>query len=47
MVLADGKDDGFPYLATDGVAQRMFEKRLAEKLVGSIGKKALSNSRCL
>jgi len=34
VILADGKHERLSDLAADGIAQRVFEKRLAEKLVG-------------
>ncbi len=41
VVLADGKDDRLADLAADRIAQGIFQKRLAEKLVGGVGEKAL------
>jgi len=34
MILTDGKNDGLADLATAGIAQGVFEKELAEKLIG-------------
>ena len=41
MVLADRKDDGLADFAADRVAQGVFQKGLAEELVGGIGKETL------
>ena len=41
VVLADGKDDGLAELAADRVAQGVFEKGLAEKLIGGRREEAL------
>ena len=41
VVLADGKDDGLANFTADGVAQGVFEKGLAEKRVGGVGKESL------
>ena len=38
MFLAHGKNDGLADFAADGIAQGIFQKRLAEQLVGGIGK---------
>ena len=47
VVLADGEDDGLADLAADGIAQGVFQERLAEELVGGVGEERFSNSRCL
>ena len=41
VVLADSKDDGLADLPADRVAQGVFQKRLAQQLVGVVGKEAL------
>ena len=41
MVLADGEDDGFADFPADGIAEGVFQKGLAEKLVGGVGKETL------
>ncbi len=41
VVLADGKDDRLADLAADRVAHGVFQKCLAQELVGSVGEEAL------
>ena len=41
VVLADGEDDGLADLAADRIAQGVFQKGLAEELVGGVGEEAL------
>ena len=45
VVLADGKDDGLSNLATDGIAERVFEERLAEELIGGLGRRSAFQTR--
>ena len=41
VVLADSEDNGLANFPADGVAQGIFEKSLAEKHVGGVGKESL------
>ena len=41
VVLADGEDDGLADLPADRIAQGVFQKGLAEELVGGVGEEAL------
>ena len=41
VVLADGEDDRLADFAADRVAQRVFQKRLAQELVGGVGEETL------
>ena len=41
VVLADGEDDRLADLAADRIAQGIFQKGLAEELVGGLGEEAL------
>ena len=41
MILADSEDDGLADLAADGVAQGIFEKGFAKKLIGALREETL------
>ena len=45
VALADCKDDGLAQFAADRIAQGVFEKGLAEQVVGGIGEEAIFQSR--
>ena len=47
VVLADGEDDGLADLATDRVAQGVFQEGLAEERLVASEKNCFSKSRCL
>ena len=41
VILADGEDDGLADLFADWIAQGVFQKGLAEELIGGISEEAL------
>ena len=45
VILADGEDDGLADLAADRIAQRIFEKGLAEELIGRLRRRSAFQTR--